>query len=265
MLAAESPKKIVIIGAGNVATHLAKRLQKKGYEILQIVSKHLTSAKELAPQLNAAFTTDFKKINKQADIYLLCIPDDQIVKIASTLKLPGKLILHTSGSVALDVLKKISVNTGVLYPLQSFSKQTKVSFSGMPILIEAGNKVSLDKLNLLAHSISKNVTVVNSGSRTKIHLAATMVNNFTNHIYTQAYDFLKKKKINSFHLLQPLIKQTVKKIKTLPPASVQTGPARRGDDSTLKKHLSLLEKYPDQKQIYKLFTSLIKEYYEPKL
>ncbi len=258
----QTPLKIVIIGAGNVATHLAKRLQKKEFEILQVVSKSELSAKELSLLLRTPFTTDLTKINQNADIYLLCVPDDEILKISSKLKLPKKLIVHTSGSVEMNVLKNISTNIGVLYPLYSFSKQVKVSFSSAPILIEASNAASLNKLNHIAHTIGKSVTVVNSADRLKIHLTAVMVNNFTNHLFTQSYDFLKQERINLFHLLQPLIKQTVKKIKTLPPASVQTGPAKRGDKTTLKKHLQLLEKHPNQKKVYQLFTSLIKNYYD---
>ncbi len=253
--------KIVLIGAGNVATHLGKRLQKKGHEILQIISKSEKSARELSLLLSAPFTNDIKNINKNADVYLLCVPDDEIINIASTLKLPQKLVLHTSGSIRITALKSISSNCGVLYPLYSFSKQVKVSFSSMPLLIEASNKIALLKLTHLANSLGKNITPVNSDQRLKIHLAAVFVNNFTNYLYAQAYAFLKTGKQNHFHLLQPLIKQTVKKIKTLPPAQVQTGPARRNDTVTLKKHMDLLENYPDQKQIYKLLTSLIKKQY----
>jgi len=251
--------KIVIIGAGNVATHLAKRLQKKGNEILQIVSRSEKNARELSLQIHAPFVTDIKKINKQADIYILCTPDDAIEKIAANLKLPGKLVLHTSGSVDLKVLKKISANTGVLYPLQSFSKQVKVSFASVPLLIEANNAASLQQVKLLASSLSKQVSEVNSPSRLKLHLAATIVNNFTNHLYVQAYDLLAKEKLDLFHLLMPLIKQSAKKIKTQKPAAVQTGPAKRGDTKTIKKHVGLLKKYPEQKKIYELFTAQIKK------
>lgn len=265
LAAAQKPtapkEKFVIIGAGNVATHLAKRLQKKEHEILQIVSRSERSGKDLSLILSVPFTTDLSQINPNADVYLLCVPDDEIAELAKSLRLPKKLIVHTSGSVEMSVLKNISSNTGVLYPLYSFSKQIKVSFSSAPFLVEATNPASLDKLKHIAHSIAKSVHEVNSVNRLKLHLAAVMVNNFTNHIYTLSYDFLKQEKTNQFHLLQPLIKQTVKKIKTLPPASVQTGPARRGDKATIKKHTELLEKYPDQQKIYKLFSALIKDYY----
>jgi predicted short-subunit dehydrogenase-like oxidoreductase (DUF2520 family) len=251
--------KVVIIGAGNVATHLGKRLQKKGHEILQILSRSAESGKQLSAILSAPFTTDPKKIIATADVYLLCVPDEEIVTIASQLKLPQKLVLHTSGSIGMNALKGVSSNCGVLYPLYSFSKQVKVSFSSIPFLIEGSNKNALLTLSHLAHSVGKKITEVNSEERLKIHLAAVFVNNFTNFLFAQAYDLLKKEKQNHFHLLQPLIRQTVKKIKSLPPGQVQTGPARRNDTITLKKHMELLEKYPEQKQVYKLLSALIKK------
>ncbi len=253
--------KIVIIGAGNVATHLAKRLQKKGYEILQILSRSEKNAKELSLNTHSTYTTNIKKINKQADIYILCTPDDAIENIAKKLKLPKKLILHTSGSVDMNVLKKISSNTGVLYPLQSFSKQVKVTFASVPLLIEANNATSLNELKLLAQFLSKHVSEVNSKDRLKLHLAATMVNNFTNHLYTLSYEFLSKENVDLFKLVMPLIKQSTKKIKHEKPSDLQTGPAKRGDKKTIKKHIDLLKMYPEQKKVYELFTTLIEKKY----
>lgn len=256
--------KIVIIGAGNVATHLGKRLQKKGHEILQVISRSEKSAKELAVILSCAFTTDIAQVNRAAQVYLFCVPDEEIIALASRLKLPGKLVLHTSGSIRMGAIRSVSSNCGVLYPVYSFSKQVKVSFSSMPLLIEASNKNALADLLHLAHSVGKHITQVNSEERMRIHLAAVFVNNFTNFMFSQAYDFLKGENQSHFHLLQPLIRQTVKKIKNLPPALVQTGPARRNDSITIEKHLELLARYPDQKQVYQLLSALIKKQFHGK-
>ena len=137
----------------------------------------------------------------------------------------------------------------------------KVSFSSLPLLIEANNTSSLQQLKTISLSLSKHVQEIDSAHRLKIHVAATMVNNFTNYLFSLSYDFLSKEKSNAFHLLMPLIKQTAKKIKTNKPSAGQTGPAKRGDEKTIKKHLQLLEKYPEQKQVYELFTKLIKKQY----
>jgi predicted short-subunit dehydrogenase-like oxidoreductase (DUF2520 family) len=266
MQTAQQHFKFVIIGAGNVATHLAKRLKKKGFYILQIVSRSEQNAAELAIELHVPFVTDIKKINKHADIYILCTPDDEIEKISKSLKLSDKLVLHTSGSVTMNVLKRISTNIGVLYPLQSFSKDVKTPFSSVPLLIEANNKSSLQELKAVASIISKQVKTVDSASRLKLHVAATMVNNFTNHIYTLANDYLAKEKSDLFHLLIPMIKESVKKLKRKKPDELQTGPAKRRDRNTIQKHIKQLEKYPDHKKVYELFTSLIdKKFHDRKL
>ena len=253
--------KLVIIGAGNVATHLAKRLKKKDFYILQLVSRSAKHTEELALELHVPYVTDIKKINRQADVYILCTPDDEIEKLSKILRLPGKLVLHTSGSVSMGVLKNISTNRGVLYPLQSFSKDVKTPFISVPLLIEANNASSLEDVKKIASSLSKHVNKVNSVNRLELHVAATMVNNFTNYIYTLSNDFLIKENNDLFHLLIPMIKESVKKLKKKKPDMLQTGPARRGDNTTINKHLKLLEKYPEQKKVYELFTSLIKKKY----
>ena len=253
--------KIVIIGAGNVATHLALRLKKKGHKIVQVLSRSEGNARLLALKTKAAYTTQLKKIDLSADVYLFCVPDDELEKLAVKLHLPGKLVLHTSGSVDMKVLKKIADKTGVLYPLQSFSKELKVTYARLPVLLEANTKESMWQLRILASSISKNLTEVNSTDRLKIHVAATFVNNFTNHLFALSDDFLKKEDSGAFQMLIPLIEQTFKKIKSSDPEKVQTGPARRGDVKTINKHLQVLKNYPEQKKVYELFTHLIKQKY----
>lgn len=254
--------KIVLVGAGNVATHLLKQLQKKGHEVLQVVSRSSESARKLSLSYNIPFTTDLKKINRQADIYILCVPDDEIEKIAKELKLVNKLVLHTSGSVSQEALKKISQHYGVLYPLQSFSKTAKVSFKKMPFLIEGNNAATLSKIKQLAVDLSKNIHEVNSTNRLKFHLAAVFVNNFSNHIFALANDFLLEEKAGSLDLLMPLLKQTVKKLNKLEPAEAQTGPARRKDGKTIEKHMKLLETHPAHKKVYKVLTDSILDFYE---
>ncbi|MBS1647493.1 MAG: DUF2520 domain-containing protein [Bacteroidetes bacterium] len=261
----KTPKKtffnVVLIGAGNVATHLAMQLIKRKHHILQIVSRSKKSGSTLSKKTKTAFTTDIKKINKTADIYIICSPDDAIEKIANQLSLSKKIILHTSGSTSIDILKESSANVGVLYPLQSFSKEIKTDFSSVPILIEANNNHTLQAINTLASTLSTHVIKSDFEHRIKLHLAATMVNNFGNYLLALTYHFLEEDKAD-FSLLFPLIKQTSKKIEKQTPFKVQTGAARRGDKKTITKHLNLLKKYPEQKKIYTLFTQLIKQHYE---
>jgi len=168
------------------------------------------------------------------------------------------LVVHTSGSVAMEALSEKN-RKGVFYPLQSFSKNSEVDFSEIPMCIEAQNESDLGLLNQLGNSISNNVLAVSSEKREKIHLSAVIVNNFVNYLYQVGNDLMQEQSL-SFDLLKPLILETANKINTLAPAEAQTGPAKRNDKKTIEKQLHLLKDSP-YKDIYQDITnSILKKY-----
>lgn len=249
------PHTIVIIGAGNVATQLGLALKKAKYPILQVLSKRKASASKLGIILNAEHTSSYSKLNLNADFYIIAVSDDAISEVAKKLNLDKQIIVHTSGSVSLDVLKNSSTNIGVFYPLQTFSKERKANFRNIPICYEANNSKTHQRLLLLARSISRTVKSINSDQRKSIHLAAVFACNFTNHFYSIAEDILKSNNM-SLDILKPLIEETTNKIKENSPSDMQTGPAIRDDKKTVIKHIGMLTD-KDQKQAYKLISKLI--------
>ncbi len=252
---------IIIIGSGNVATQLAKALTKKGIAIAQIYSPDLSHAKKLASIAKSPFTNNVKEILKGNFIYLVCIKDEAIEKFAKSFKIKEGILLHTSGTIAMDILKTSTKNYGIFYPLQTISSTRKISFKHVPVCIEASNKETLQIIEQLANYISKNIHVVTSIQRKKLHLAAVIVNNFTNHLYHLAFEYLQKEKISP-ELLYMLIGETTAKAIELGPHTAQTGPAKRNDVSTIKAHQELLKKNPDLQNIYKLLSeSIIKTYH----
>ena len=248
--------KIVFIGAGNVATQLGNALYKNGCTISQVYSPTRKSAGTLARQLNAKAITYLKELDLTADIYIIAIKDDAIAEVVKQLALPDKLVVHTSGSLPLAVLKNVSENYGVFYPLQTFSKNKNVNFTNIPICIEANNKKTVGLLQALAHSISKNVHSITSEQRKIIHLSAVFACNFSNHMYAIAATILADHQL-SFDLLKPLIAETADKIQFNDPDKMQTGPAIRGDIKTMNMHLKLLGTDKELKTIYKLLSKHI--------
>jgi len=253
----EQGKKIVLIGSGNLAFHLAALLVKKGHEIIQFAGRNPQTTAELGMKYFTSHTTNLKQLNMSADIYIICVNDSEIANVAKELKLKDKLVLHTSGTSNISLLKNASSKTGVLYPLQTFSKNSKVKWGKTPILIEGNTMEAGNELKAFVSTLSKKIVPLTSAQRLKFHLAAVMACNFSNHLYALSKDFLSKEKVNHFELLLPLINQTVKKIKKIDPAEAQTGPAVRGDKNTIDAHLKLLEKYPESKKLYALFTQSI--------
>src|SRR6185312_11394489 len=110
-------EKIVLIGSGNVATQLAGIFVEKGMKIGQVYSHTLEHAEILAHIVNCDAIDDLNKIRQDADLYIIAVKDDVIEEVAANLNLPGKTVVHTSGSVSLEAIKNISDHTGVFYPL----------------------------------------------------------------------------------------------------------------------------------------------------
>jgi len=249
---------VIILGSGNLATHLIDAFSKAiNIELIQVYARR-ENAQGLDQSIET--TTDLKKL-KDADVYIIAISDDAISEFSLQFPLKDKLVVHTSGSVALTTLQN-SGNKGVFYPLQTFSKKHKVNFNEIPICIEAESKKDITLLQELANSISDKVYSISSEQRKCLHLSAVFTNNFVNHIYKIGYDICNKNNI-PFEVLQPLILESAKKIATYNPADIQTGPAYRNDKKTISNHLELLSN--DEKKIYKLLTESIQKTHGKKL
>ena len=250
--------KIVLIGAGNVASHLGPALKKAGHEIVQVYSRTLPAAEELARLLKCKYTSRSGEIDPAADVYLLSIPDHSIKSFLRSFPVRNRLVVHTSGSTGIGVFGKRFSHCGVLYPLQTFSRGRIIQFKTVPLLIEGKDRASQKSLRLLAESISGYVFEMSSAERKQVHLAAVISNNFTNHLFVEAEKILAKNNI-PFLLLHPLIQETVSKAFQLSPENAQTGPAKRGDRETIQEHLRLLKKNPEMERIYRVMSAAIKK------
>ncbi|MCD4791185.1 MAG: DUF2520 domain-containing protein [Bacteroidales bacterium] len=249
-------KKIVLIGAGNLATHLAIALKHAGKEIMQIYSRSIDSAKILANLVQTDYCTDLSKITDKADLYIIAVKDDVLTEIVRALVIKNKLIVHTSGSVTMNVLGQCSTNFGVFYPLLTFSKDHDLNFSKIPLCIEANTNYNLELLKHLALSLTDKVFFINSEQRKILHLAAVFASNFPNFMYSIAETLVKDNNMD-FDLLKPLIMETAEKVQTVKPLQAQTGPATRGDHKIMEMHLDLLEKYPEYKNLYLIISNEI--------
>ena len=245
--------KITMIGAGNLATHLSRALQHAGHEIIQVFSRTEKSATHLANQLDCPFTTDLNNIIK-SELAIIAVKDDTIKEVEKNINFPK---VHTSGTKDLDCLTINKV--GVFYPLQTFSKTSNIDFESVPICIESNDTSFYEFLNELANSITNKVYMLDSKQRRQLHIAAVIACNFSNLMYRFSEDICKEHSI-PFEILQPLILETANKIQSLPPSKAQTGPAQRGDELTIEKHIAALESNSDLQAIYKTLSNSIKKH-----
>lgn len=258
--------KVVIIGSGNVATILAERLlaNNTNITITQIVARNPNTGKNLAQKANAQYNGNYQNIDTNADAYLICVQDDFLPEVAAQLATvldKNALVVHTTGSASIDILKNISSQYGVLYPLQSLRKENS-SLHQIPLFLDANTSDAMEKLQSLAQSISPNIALANDQQRLRLHIAAVFVSNFPNYLYTLADSFCNQYKID-FHFLLPLMEETVSRLHHFAPKEIQTGPAARGDISTIEKHETILaESSPELLEVYRFLTEKIRRNHE---
>jgi predicted short-subunit dehydrogenase-like oxidoreductase (DUF2520 family) len=249
---------IVIIGSGNVAAVLGRKFKAAGHTISQIYSRNNVAASALAYEFDTESTNYKSMINKTADVYLIAVADDAINDVVTELRLPGKVVAHTAASVPKEILKTVTDHYGVFYPLQSLRKEM-TDLPDIPIFFDGSDDIAKMKLENLAHSIAKvKVVQANDNDRLKLHVAAVVVSNFTNHLYVLAEEYCLKEGLD-FKQLLPLIEETALRIKNTSPKLAQTGPAIRHDKETIQKHIELLKNHPQLKHLYVLLTESIQQ------
>ncbi len=253
---------IILIGTGNVATHIAESFQATpSVKLLQAFNHRVSKqTKAFALMYQCSVVSDYTQLNTTADMYIIAVKDDaisEVVKNLIPLNLKG-MIVHTSGSVDRTILHQASKQIGVYYPLQTFYENAIINWKTTPLFIEANTTAGYKKLNQLATSVSEIVKKVNSVKRLQFHLAAVFACNFTNAMYVIAYQLIEthlSKK--DTELLFPLMQQSFNKLKTVHPLAAQTGPAKRNDKRVMKKHTALLATDSELKKIYQLLSNLI--------
>lgn len=243
--------KVCLIGAGNLGTQLGKALFAAGHDITQVFSRDFEHAQHLADQVSALPLDRLMDLQSDAEMYLLTVPDDAIQKVAQEIQktIPENAILvHCSGNTS-DNAVALHKRHGVIWPLQSLSKDQTTDFLTIPVILSADSDETYQKLEQLARSLSDQIYRMDDAKRQKVHVAAVIVNNFTNLLFREAHNILEKEDI-PFKVLLPLIRYTVEKLDDLTPEEAQTGPAKRNDLETMRQHLTLLEEDSELREIY---------------
>lgn len=251
--------KIVLIGAGNLATHLGKALHAAGHDMVQVFSRTMQSAETLASLLDAEPLTDMAQVRDDADVYIFSVKDSALEQLIS--QLCGgekKVFLHTAGSMPMSVFRGKALHYGVLYPMQTFSKQREVDFSIIPCFIEANDEFALKQIEGLAGQISHRVYQLSCEDRKYLHLSAVFACNFANHCYAASQELLQQHGI-PFDVMLPLIDETAAKVHGMTPKEAQTGPAVRYDENVIGKQIQLLENQPYFQKIYDCMSKSIHE------
>jgi len=251
---------INLVGAGNVAWHLSNAFSNTDYTIKQVYSRTYDKAQRLAN------TFGFEAVNNpanfdEANVIILAVDDNQIETVANDLPNPfDAVVIHTSGSVSIDALKTHK-NAAVFWMIQSLTTGKKINYSEIPIIVHYSNTNANHVVNELARTISSKVHILADTERRKMHLAAVVANNFTNHLLGLMKQFAQQNELD-FALLKPIINSTIESAVEGDPLQLQTGPAIRRDHKTLQAHQQLLAGNKTLASVYEALTNSIQQSYK---
>ncbi len=243
---------ITFVGCGNVAIAMAMLCEQKGHTVQQVIARNKLAGEEFAKRFKCDWVNFIEQPNKNTDLVIVALSDNSLPEAITNLNFGSVPVMHTAGSCNMDALETMSNNFGVLYPLQTLRKEM-TTIPEIPFLIEANNEKTVQFIKAFADTLSNNVIIQNAEQRLRLHASAVIVNNFTNYLFSVAEKFCNDEKVD-FKLLLPLIKQTAERVQENSPLSTQTGPAVRGDITTLDKHLRLLTGYPKIRTLYMRLT-----------
>lgn len=251
--------RIVVIGSGNVASHLAPALDRHVGDVVQVMSRDLSHARALAGTLRGATAVDRPEdVVADADLYVVSVSDDSIIPLLDRLDCRQGLWMHTSGSVPMTVFQGRALRYGVLYPLQTFSRDVAVDMRRVPFFVEGSDDVEALAIHDIAARISSSVHYADSLVRRQLHVAAVFACNFTCQMWAEADEILQRAEL-PFSTLLPLIEATFDKVRRVRPADALTGPARRGDRNVIAAHMEMLPL--PQREIYRCISGRIIDRY----
>lgn len=229
--------RVTVVGTGNVGTQMA-----------QIFHTTPVSSRTL------------ENLPLDSDLYIIAVSDSAVSIVVKSLPKVNGIVVHTTGSVSIEVLDNMNFpGYGVLYPFQTISKQRPLPPESIPLLIEGNSPEVRERIRHIAHQAGfTKIDDADSEKRRRVHLCGVFACNFTNAMVRISQELLQKCGIDGT-IINPLVVETVEKLKTLPASKAQTGPAVRHDIPTLEKHLSLLKELglKDEGKIYSAVSDYI--------
>lgn len=250
-----------IVGTGNMAWFLATQLTAAGYKCLQVCGRDTGKTHELADAVNAATCYDPEKITDEADCCIIAVSDTAIAGVAKKIKLTKSILIHTAGAADINLLTDSAAHYGVLWPVYSIQKETVSKGVNIPFAIEGNNTAATELIKKLAVTLGGYAFEAGLQQRCILHLCAVLSNNFTNHLLTITEQLCTDNNL-PFETLKPIIQETFENIRIDSPRSKQTGPAKRNDAQTIKRHLELLKGNPEWQQVYEAISASIGKMYK---
>jgi predicted short-subunit dehydrogenase-like oxidoreductase (DUF2520 family) len=254
--------RVGLIGAGNLAWNLAGALRGTPFRIVQVLSRTAAHAAALAQEWGIPHHSNAPQdLLPDLDLVIVSSTDHAIAEIAAAhapYRGPHTAFVHTSGAAPMALLAPLGVRIGVLYPLQTFTRGHLADFGPVPIFLEGSADVQA-LTEPLARQLSHKVQQLDSAGRLQLHLGAVFASNFANLMWILAEETLADLPGLDSSIYAALVRENAIKAFQIGPKAAQTGPAKRGDEATMLKHLALLaDQDPEKEQLYLTLSKMIR-------
>ena len=251
--------KVLLLGTGNVAWHIGRRLSERQVPLYACYGRHPEKVRALAEAWGTQAYTDLREIPSDADVYLFALGDTAYAETLPLFPWRDKVMLHTSGPLPLSLFQDLTPHAAVLYPFQTCTYGVPLKSGRLPLCLEATDALARERVQSLADALGGENYWIDSAQRKTLHLAGVYANNFCNALYRVAFELTEKQGMDT-RLLHPLLMETALKALEIPPRKAQTGPAVRGDVRVMQAHLARLEgENPLWTEVYRLLSRLIAE------
>lgn len=245
---------ILLIGTGRMAYHLGHAIVKARLPLVGVAGRDPEKLNDLARFLERPAHRLDRGL-PEANLVVIATSDDSIAEVAGRIAAGNTVVAHTAGAVGIDVLAP-HAHRAVIWPVQTLSHGAPIDLSDVPMAVEGSTPEAEAAILRLARAISGSVLQLPHRQRELLHLTAVLASNFPVFLMHEAQRLLRQEKLPP-NLLTPLWKLTAQKVTTIGPSEALTGPARRGDITSLKRHLELLQGEHDLRRAYAQLSAMV--------
>ncbi len=215
----------------------------------------------LSPASVIAGRSALRDLPRQSRRIIIAVADDAISQVASELLaggIEGSVVLHVSaaaGPEALAVLRAAGNSVGVLHPLQSVPSVERgiQTLRGATFAFAGDPEARAWALDLIRRLGGKALPV-DPSRWAYYHAAAVMACNYHVTLVDASLELAELAGIareTALDALAPIIRATTENILTSGPEQALTGPIRRGDAGTIRRHLAALkDSLPETRDLY---------------
>ena len=252
---------IAIVGTGRLGSALVPALVAAGYRVVEIISRKRAGswrkARAVAKSARARLSS-LEDARLDSDLIWFCVPDREIAKVAKALagrSWKKKIAFHSSGALAsdeLDVLGEREAAVASVHPLMTFVTGSEPALSGVPFALE-GDAAAVRIAKRIVRDLGAIPFPIQKKNKAAYHAWGAFTSPLIVALLASAEQVARAAGISAKDARQkmlPIVKQTVENYAKLGPAGASSGPWVRGDIETVRKHLKVLKKNPEARNVY---------------